>query len=98
MWLQANLDSLGAEKLFFAWKKNVMKEILSESLTMHGPAIYKIVVQGTLDSDWSGLIAGMSITERRTSSNKVETVLVGRLADQTALVSVLNALLNCICP
>ena len=69
-----------------------MKEILSESLTMHGPAIYKIVVQGTLDSDWSSRIAGMSITERHTGSNKLETVLVGRLADQTALASVLNTL------
>jgi hypothetical protein len=69
-----------------------MRDISGESLTMQGPAIYRIVVRGALDPDWSKRIAGMSITERRTSANEVETVLVGRLADQTALASVLNAL------
>jgi hypothetical protein len=69
-----------------------MRDILGEALTMQGPAIYRIVVRGTLDSDWSSRIAGMSITERNRPGNKVETVLVGRLADQTALASVLNAL------
>jgi hypothetical protein len=69
-----------------------MRDILGESLTMQGPAIYRIVVRGTLDPDWSSRIAGMSITERNRPGNEVETVLVGRLADQTALASVLNAL------
>jgi len=70
----------------------MMKDILGDSLTMQGPAIYRIVVRGTLDPDWSSRIAGMSITERRTRADQVETVLVGRLADQAALASVLNAL------
>jgi hypothetical protein len=69
-----------------------MRDILGESLTMQGPAIYRIVVRGTLDPDWSSRIAGMSITERQRAGDSVETVLVGRLADQTALASVLNAL------
>jgi hypothetical protein len=69
-----------------------MKDILGEALTMQGPAIYRIVVRGRLDPDWSKRIAGMSITERHTSAKEVETILVGRLADQTALASVLNAL------
>jgi hypothetical protein len=70
----------------------VMRDILGGALTMQGPAIYRIVVRGTLDPDWSKRIAGMSITERHTKANEVETVLVGRLSDQTALASVLNAL------
>lgn len=69
-----------------------MRDKLGESLTMQGPAIYRIVVRGTLDPNWSNRIAGMSITEKRVSGEAVETVLVGRLADQTALASVLNAL------
>lgn len=69
-----------------------MREISGESLTMQGPAIYRIVVRGSLDPDWSNRISGMSITERKAGSGEVETVLVGRLADQTALSSVLNAL------
>jgi hypothetical protein len=69
-----------------------MRDILGEALTMQGPAIYRIVVRGTLDPDWSSRIAGMSITERVRAGDKTETVLVGRLADQTALASVLNAL------
>ena len=68
------------------------RDILGDPLTMQGPAIYRIVVRGSLDPDWSHRIAGMSITERRTGSGELETVLVGRLADQTALSSVLNSL------
>ena len=49
-------------------------------------------MRGTFDSDWSSRIAGMSITERLHAVDKMETVLVGRLADQAALASVLNAL------
>lgn len=59
---------------------------------MQGPAIYRIVVRGSLDPDWSNRISGMSISERTASSGELETVLVGRLADQTALSSVLNTL------
>ena len=69
-----------------------MKERLGESLTMQSPAIYRIVVRGALDPDWSDRIAGMSITESQGTSGQMETVLVGRLADQAALASVLNAL------
>ena len=66
--------------------------ILGESLTMQGPAIYRIVVRGKLEPDWSSRLAGMSITERQSASGEAEAVLVGRLADQTALASILNAL------
>ena len=68
------------------------RDILGESLTMQGPAIYRIVVRGALDPDWSSRMAGMSITERQSATGEVETVLVGRLADQTALASILNGL------
>ena len=62
------------------------------ALTMAGAATYQIIVQGTIDSSWTSRLAGMNITERLADNGEVETVLVGRLADQTALASVLNRL------
>lgn len=59
---------------------------------MEGPAIYRITVRGALDPDWSNRLGGMSITGRITEDSDKETILVGRLLDQAALSSVLNAL------
>jgi hypothetical protein len=63
-----------------------------DALTMSGAATYQIIVQGTIDPSWSSRLAGMNISERRSENGEIETVLVGRLADQTALSSVLNRL------
>jgi hypothetical protein len=62
------------------------------SVTMQGPAIYRITVRGTLDSGWSTRLAGMSITQRQSGDGGQETILVGRLSDQAALSSILIAL------
>ena len=62
------------------------------TLTMAGAATYQIIVQGTIDPSWASRLAGMNITERLADNGEVETVLIGRLADQTALASVLNSL------
>ena len=61
-------------------------------LTMKGAATYRIIVQGTLDPSCADRLSGMSISERHSSDGERETVLVGRLLDQTALSSVLNEL------
>ena len=63
-----------------------------DALTMSGAATYQIIVQGTIDPSWTSRLAGMNISERRSDNGEIETVLVGRLADQTALSSVLNRL------
>jgi hypothetical protein len=60
--------------------------------TMHGPAIYRICVLGSFDSGWSDRIGGMQVTEVRKEAGQVESVLVGRLADQAALAGVMNEL------
>lgn len=60
--------------------------------TMEGPATYRIRIQGHLDARWSDRIGGMKITEARECDGEVESVLVGRLADQAALSGVLNTL------
>ena len=57
------------------------------TLSMDGPAIYRICVTGVLSSDWSNRLAGMQIT-----LNEGNTILVGRLNDQAALSGVLTAL------
>ncbi len=61
-------------------------------LTMKGPAIYRIRVQGRLDAKWSERLEAMNITEVRQSDKGDETILVGRLADQAALAGVMNTL------
>jgi len=70
----------------------VKNKFHSEILTMAGAATYQIIVQGAIDSSWTSRLASMNITERRSENGEVETLLVGRLADQAALSSVLNSL------
>ena len=65
---------------------------LGDVLTMAGAATYQIIVQGTIGPSWTSRLAGMNITERRSENGEVETVLVGRLADQAALSGVLDRL------
>jgi hypothetical protein len=62
------------------------------SPTMHGPAVYEIRVRGRLEATWSDRLEGMRITESRRLDGEMETVLVGRLADQAAFSGVLNTL------
>jgi hypothetical protein len=62
-------------------------------LTMHGPAVYRIHIQGKLDAKLSDRIGGMQITEVRGTKKKgPETILVGRLVDQAAFAGILNSL------
>ena len=64
----------------------------TEKLTMGGPATYRIVVRGPLDPSWSDRLGGMKISAVPSTDGEPETVLEGRLSDQAALSSVLNAL------
>jgi len=70
----------------------VTPQQLIEKVTMHGPAVYRIRVQGSLDPEWTRGLEGMNVTEARSEAGEVETILVGRLQDQAALAGVLNAL------
>ena len=69
-----------------------MKTRGGDQLTMTGPATYRIIVQGTIDPSWTSRLSGMHISEKHSEESGIETVLVGRLPDQAALSSVLNAL------
>jgi hypothetical protein len=70
----------------------VIKKFRNEFLTMEGPATYKIIVRGTIDPSTANRLSGMSISQILSEDGAVETVVVGRLADQAALSSVLNTL------
>ena len=54
-------------------------------------AIYKIIVEGELDDSWSDRI-GLQITVQKKSGKKPKSTLVGNIADQAALSSILNLL------
>lgn len=52
---------------------------------------YAIHVQGWLDESWSDALGGMRIRGSG-SGRHASTILVGRIADQAALISILNTL------
>ena len=63
----------------------------NQGLYFKKPAIYKVVVEGELDDSWSERL-GLQITVEKKAGRKPISFLVGRIADQAALSSVLNSL------
>ena len=62
------------------------------------PAIYRICIQGILDDNWTNYCGGMTIERKSDPNQHAMTILIGRLADQSALVGVLNSLHDIGCP
>jgi len=56
------------------------------------PAAYRITARGTLDPSWSGQLGDLAIAVDTADVREPVTVLTGRLADQAALLGVLNHL------
>ena len=56
------------------------------------PAVYKIIVQGEMDENWSDRLGGMQISVTREKDNQPQTELIGKINDQAALSGVLNTL------
>ena len=59
---------------------------------LDAPCRYQIVVRGTLDAGWSDRLGGMAISTVSQVEGTPATILLGELADQSALVGVLNTL------
>ena len=55
---------------------------------------YRIRIEGALDPSWSDRLGGLAITTSGKFGVKTTTVLEGELADQSALMGVLNSLHN----
>ena len=49
-----------------------------KKLTLGEPATYQILVQGSLDGDWSGRLAGMHIEKTCPGDRETVTTLSGR--------------------
>ena len=64
------------------------------------PADYRISVVGYLDKKMSPRLGGLTIENTATvqGSHKTMTILTGRMADQAALLGVLNTLYNMCMP
>jgi hypothetical protein len=62
------------------------------------PATYRICIQGTLDKKWSDYYGGMTIEHESDPKRGAITILAGILADQAALIGVLNSLYDIGCP
>ncbi len=64
----------------------------SDQRAMQAAGIYQIRVRGEVDPRWAEELWEMQITASRSAQGEPESVLVGRLADQSALTGVLQAL------
>jgi hypothetical protein len=73
-------------------------EIGRSSASLFDPARYRIRIVGTLDEQWSYYCGGMTIEQVSDPKRAALTILTGRLADQSALIGVLNALHDIGCP
>ena len=56
------------------------------------PAVYRIMIQGILDKNWADYYGGMTIEHEGDPKHDAMSILLGRLADQSALIGVLNSL------
>ena len=63
-----------------------------QGVSLLEPAVYRIRIQGILDKNWSDYHGGMRIEHEGDSQCSATTILMGRLADQSALIGVLNSL------
>lgn len=69
-----------------------MANTLEDWRTFDGPAKYQIRVQGRLLANWSERLGGMTVSPASLGAGSPETLLLGELSDQGALLGVLNTL------
>ncbi len=63
-----------------------------KNFSLETPAMYRIRVQGPVDSAWSDILGGMHISKDSITEKETVTALVGFLTDQAALSGVLKTL------
>ena len=62
------------------------------SAGMFEPATFRISILGTLDKKWSDYFGGMAIEHSLVLKQYLMTMLTGILADQAALIGIINSL------
>ena len=65
-----------------------------QRLALYEPAYYRIRVQGTVDESYSQILGHMAIQVGRDAAQHPVTTLSGQVRDQSALLGVLNYLLD----
>jgi hypothetical protein len=73
-------------------------EINRPGVSLFEPTMYRICIAGNLDERWSDYCGGMKIEQGSDPRRSAMTILKGRLADQSALIGVLNLLHDMGCP
>jgi hypothetical protein len=73
-------------------------EIYRPGARLIDPMLYRICISGSLDEHWSDYYGGMTIEQVSDPKRYPMTILTGRLADQSALIGVLNLLHDMGCP
>jgi hypothetical protein len=73
-------------------------EISRQGARLIDPMLYRICISGSLDEQWSDYYGGMTIEQISDPKRYPMTILTGRLADQSALIGVLNLLHDMGCP
>ncbi len=63
-----------------------------QGVSLLEPAVYRIRIQGILDKNWSDYYGGMTIEYEGDPKHNATSLLAGKLADQSALIGVLNSL------
>jgi hypothetical protein len=63
-----------------------------QGVSLLEPAVYRIRIQGILDKNRADYYGGMKIEHQGDPKQTAMTILMGKLADQSALIGVLNAL------
>ena len=67
-------------------------------VSMFEPATYRICIVGTLEKKFSDYCGGMAIEHEIVLNQYPVTTLTGRMADQAALIGVINSLYDFGCP
>ena len=67
-------------------------EKFRQGVSLLEPAVYQIRIQGILEKNWSEYYGGMTIEHEGDPQLSAMTILLGKLADQSALIGVLNSL------
>ena len=63
-----------------------------QGVSLLEPAVYQIRIQGILDKNLSDYYGGMTIEHEGDPKQAAMSILMGRLADQSPLIGVLNSL------
>jgi hypothetical protein len=72
-------------------KKGTMEKY-RQSVSLLEPSVYRIRIQGILDKNLSDYYCGMTIEHEGDPKQYAMTIMMGKLADQSALIGVLNSL------